>query len=166
MTFADIPNNAAVFIDANTFVYHFTLDPVLAVPCTQLLDRIARQEIRGMTAADVLNDVAHRVMVLEAATVLGWTGTGITKRLRQQPAEIKRLTRFRQAVQEVPGFGIQVVPVTSSLVETATAVSQQCGLLSGDALIVAVMQQYGITDLASLDSDFDHVAGITRYSPV
>jgi len=68
MTFAGIPSQASVFVDANIFVYHFSLDPVLAVPCTQLLDRIARQEIRGSTAADVLNDVAHRVMVLEAAT--------------------------------------------------------------------------------------------------
>jgi predicted nucleic acid-binding protein len=51
-------------------------------------------------------------------------------------------------------------------VETATAVSQQCGLLSGDALIVAVMQQHGITHIASLDADFDHVPGITRFSPI
>jgi predicted nucleic acid-binding protein len=166
MTFADIPSNATVFVDANTFVYHFTLDPVLAAPCTQFLDRIARQEIRGMTAADVLNDVAHRVMVLEASVVLGWTGTGISKRLRKQPGEIKKLTRFRQAVHEVLGFGIHVIPITSSLVGTATAISQQRGLLSGDALIVAVMQQHGITHLASLDSDFDHVPGISRYAPI
>jgi predicted nucleic acid-binding protein len=38
-------------------------------------------------------------------------------------------------------------------------------LLTGDALIVAVMQQQGLSHLASLDSDFDRVPGITRYEP-
>ena len=32
-------------------------------------------------------------------------------------------------------------------------------LLSGDALIVAVMQAHGLTDLASHDADFDRYPG-------
>jgi len=43
--------------------------------------------------------------------------------------------------------------------------SRQFGLLSGDALIVAVMQQQGLTILASNDGDFDRVSGITRFAP-
>ena len=165
MIFADIPQNVSLFLDANTFVYHFSQHPVLAATCTLLIDRIARQELHGFTSADVLSDVAHRLMVLEASTVLGWTGTGITKRLRMHPTEINKLTGFQQAIREIRGYGIQVVPTTSSLVETATEVSRQFGLLSGDALIVTVMQQQGLTLLASHDGDFDRVPGITRYAP-
>jgi predicted nucleic acid-binding protein len=44
--------------------------------------------------------------------------------------------------------------------------SQQHELLTGDALIVATMQQHGLTHLASADADFDRVPGITRYTPV
>ena len=40
------------------------------------------------------------------------------------------------------------------------------GLLSGDALILAVMQTHGLTHLASNDADFDRVPGIVRYGPV
>jgi predicted nucleic acid-binding protein len=79
--------------------------------------------------------------------------------------EIQRLLRFRQAVQQIPLFGIQILPITASLVEAATAVSQGIGLLSGDALIVAVMQDQGLTHLASNDADFDRVPGVTRYAP-
>ncbi len=165
MTFATLANSSSLFVDANTFIYHFTLHPNFASPSTKLLDRIARQEIRGFTAADVLSDVAHRVMVLEASTILGWTGGGVTKRLRQRPTEIQKLTRFQQAVQEVPRFGIQVLPITYALVEAAAALSQQFGLLSSDALIVAVMQANGLTKLAINDPDFDRVPGITRYTP-
>jgi predicted nucleic acid-binding protein len=105
-------------------------------------------------------------MVLEASTVLRWTGTGITSRLQKHAGEIQRLVRFQQAIQEIPRLAIQVVPVTFSLVEAATVISHQFGLLSGDALIVAVMQHHGLTNLASNDADFDRVAGITRYAPV
>ena len=48
----------------------------------------------------------------------------------------------------------------------ALAISQQTGLLHNDALVVAVMRHYGLTNIASVDSDFDRVPGITRYAPV
>jgi predicted nucleic acid-binding protein len=51
------------------------------------------------------------------------------------------------------------------LVLAAAGLSQQTGLLSNDALIVAVMQNHGLTNLASHDADFDRVAGLTRYAP-
>jgi len=39
------------------------------------------------------------------------------------------------------------------------------GLLHNDALILAVMQANGLTNLASHDADFDRVPGILRYAP-
>jgi predicted nucleic acid-binding protein len=165
MIFAAIPANAAVFVDANTFVYHFSRHPFLAGPCHDLLDRIYRQQLVGFTSSHVLCDVAHRLMTLEAATTLGWTGPNIAKRLRQ-PAEIQKLSQFRQAISDVPRFGVQVLPVTPALVETAAALSQRHGLLSGDALILAVMQDRALVTLASHDDDFDRVPGLTRFAPV
>ncbi len=60
---------------------------------------------------------------------------------------------------------IQVIPITQPLLEAATLVSQQFELLTGDALVVAVMQAHGLTHLASDDADFDRVPGLTRYEP-
>lgn len=95
----------------------------------------------------------------------GWLAKGIAYRLRQNPTVIQTLTKFRQAVQEVPRVGIQVLPVDMPLVDAAAALSQTHGLLTGDALIVAVMQQQGLTNIASLDADFDRVPGLTRHAP-
>ena len=39
MTFAQIPAAAAVFLDANTLVYHFTNHPTFGPACTQLVKR-------------------------------------------------------------------------------------------------------------------------------
>jgi len=62
-------------------------------------------------------------------------------------------------------LAIQVLPVSLPLVEAATLLSEQYELLTGDALIVAVMQNHGLSNLASHDADFDRVPGLTRYAP-
>jgi predicted nucleic acid-binding protein len=56
--------------------------------------------------------------------------------------------------------------MTLQHVSRAVDLSKQLGLLTGDALIVAVMQAHGLSALASHDADFDRVPGLTRYAPV
>jgi len=166
VTFTDIPAGTAVFVDANVLVYHFLPEPALGSACRTLLERFARQELAGLTSAHVVSNVAHRIMTLEAVAQFGWPAGGIAQRLQRHPDQLRQLTRFRQAVDEIPAFGIQVLPITAALVSAAAALSQQHALLSGDALIVAVMREQGLTHLASHDADFDRVPGLARYAPV
>src|SRR5262249_19142338 len=119
----------------------------------------------GFSSAHTLGDVAHRVMTLEAIAHFGWSVQGIGNRLRKHPADVQKLALFRQAVDEVAQIGISVLPIDGQLVSTAARLSQQYGLLTGDALIIGVMQQHQLTHIASLDTDFDRVPGITRYAP-
>jgi predicted nucleic acid-binding protein len=165
MTFPDIPAGSRVFVDSNTFVYHFGPHPVLQSPCQQLLERVSAGAIASVTSTAVLSDVAHRLMTLEAAGQYGWPMTGIAYRLKRHPAELQALANFRRSVEEVPNFGVQVLSVELPHVLSAAALSQQLGLLSGDALVVAMMQAHGLALLASHDADFDRVPGITRYAP-
>jgi predicted nucleic acid-binding protein len=166
MTFAQIPPGGAVFLDANCLVYHFTNDPKYGAASTQLMKRVEQQQLQGFTSAHVLMDVSHRLMTLEAIALLGWPTTGIAARLRRHHVEIPKLMVYRQAIARIPLLGIQVLPITQPLVEAATGLSQHYELLTGDALIVAVMQAQVLTCIASNDSDFDRVPGITRYTPL
>jgi predicted nucleic acid-binding protein len=166
MTFDQIPANASVFLDANVLVYYFTPDPTFGPTCRALMGRISRQEFAAFTSTHVLSEMAHQLMILEAARLLGWPLAGITRRLRQHPAEVRTLTLFRRAVDEVPRLGIEVLPLERHLSPLAAALSQLHGLLTNDALILATMQDQALTHLASHDIDFDRVPGITRYGPV
>ncbi|SRR5216683_6638945 len=165
MTFADLLAHAAVFVDANSLVYHFQPHSVFGAACTGLLKRIELQELAGFTSTHMLSEVAHRLMTMEASFAFGWPSK-IAQRLKQHPTEVQKLGRFRQAVERVPQLGIQVLTIPSSLIAAAAVISQQHGLLSNDALVVAVMQANGLTNLASNDADFDRVPGLTRYAPV
>jgi predicted nucleic acid-binding protein len=166
MNFASIPAGATIFLDANTLIYHFSNDALYGAACTQLVKRIELQQLHGFTSAHVLADVAHRLMTIEAASLPGWSYKGIVTRLRKHHAEIPKLTVFPQAIAGIRPMRIQVIPVTLGLVESATRLSQQHELLTGDALIIAVMHAHGLANIASLDPDFDRVPGITRYAPL
>jgi hypothetical protein len=61
MTFAQIPAGTAIFVDANSLIYHFANDPAFGVPCTQLVQRIELRQLHGFTSSHVLADVAHRL---------------------------------------------------------------------------------------------------------
>jgi predicted nucleic acid-binding protein len=62
MSFTDLPGGATIFLDSNTFIYHYSNHARYATPCRDLLERIARQEMSGFTSAHVLSEVAHRLM--------------------------------------------------------------------------------------------------------
>jgi predicted nucleic acid-binding protein len=166
MTFDAIPTGSAVFVDANTFVYYFEPHPVFGPACQQLFLRIENNELQGLSSSSVLSDVVHRVMTLEATGLFNRPMTGMANWLKQHPAEVQRLTRHRLAVDDVALIGIQILPVTGSLVSLAADISRQFGLLTNDALIISVMRHHGLTLIASHDADFDRVPGLTRYGPV
>lgn len=166
MIFADIPSRTSVFIDANTFVYHFMPHPVLRPACSALLARVAQRDVLGLASTHVLNDVAHRLMTTEAVAKFGWPVAGIAQRLRKHPREIMGLSLFQRAIDDVHRIGVQILVPPASINTAGAATSQQYGLLSGDALIVAIMQQFGLASIASHDADFDRVPWITRYGPV
>jgi len=165
VTFANIPSGIALFVDANCLVYAISADPRYGLACKHLLERIDNQDIQGFISAHVLSEMAHRIMTLEAVTKFNRPLAGIANWLRRHPAEVQQLTRHRQAIDDIQAAKVQVLPFEGADVSRAADLSAPFGLLSSDALIVVIMQRHGLTHLASLDADFDRVAGLTRYAP-
>jgi predicted nucleic acid-binding protein len=164
MTFDDLAAGDAVFLDANVLVYYFAAHPTFGRACGRLIERIEKQEIVGYVSTTVLSEAAHHLMTFEAAALFGWPGK-VVQRLKDDPSKVQQLARFRAAIDQVPRFGVNVLVLPAEMPANAAAISQQAGLLTNDATIIAVMQASGLTKLASSDSDFDCVQGIARYQP-
>jgi hypothetical protein len=45
MTFADLAAGDSVFLDSNTFVFHFAPDPVYRAACGQQVQQIQNQQL-------------------------------------------------------------------------------------------------------------------------
>ena len=166
MTFVQIPTGTSVFLDANTLVYAIVAHATYGAACKTLLDRVEHQDLLGFTSSHVLSEMAHRLMTIEACDRFGWPAAGIANRLRCHPAEVQQLVFPRRALDEIAAAQVNGLPVLAAQVSRAADLSRQFGLLSADALLAVVMQDHGLTALASLDADFDRLPGITRYSPV
>jgi predicted nucleic acid-binding protein len=165
MNFANLATGDAVFVDANILTYHFEAHARWGLACTQLLQRIENQQLAGYTSTQVISEGSHRLMTIEAHRLLSWPVAGIGNRLRTNPTEVLRLGLFRTAVENLLQSRLHLLAVTSAHLATGVALSQRIGLLTNDALIVAVMQANGLTKIASNDADFDRVPGLTRYPP-
>jgi predicted nucleic acid-binding protein len=165
MNLTDVPTGTPVFIDANVFVYAYSSEPTRGSKCFDFLNRVARGDVFGHSSSLVVSDVAHRLMSLEACTAFGWPFAAIAQRLKRNPNDVNRLQAFRDAVGEICRSSLHVASVGPQDVLTASEISVQHGLLSGDALVVAIMRRLNLTNLASNDADFDRVPGLTRYGP-
>jgi len=165
MTFANLPAGEHVFVDANSLIYHFSPHPTFGPACNQLMAAIQNQTLFGYTSTHVLGEMAHALMIVEALSLPGWALSNIPKRLKKQPLTVQQLSRFQRAVETVFQSRLQVLAIRPDLLIKATAISRQFGLLINDAFIVAIMEDQGLTALASHDTDFDRVPGITRYAP-
>jgi predicted nucleic acid-binding protein len=101
MIFADLAAGDSVFLDANTFIYHFGPDPALGPQCSQLLQRIENQELTGFTSVHLLAEVVHKLMTIEANALFGWPIAGMANRLRRHPGEVQKLSAFRVALDQI-----------------------------------------------------------------
>src|SRR5712692_6487532 len=122
MTFADLAAGDSVFLDANTFIYHFGPDPALGPPCSQLLQRIENQELTGFTSVHLLAEVVHKLMTIEANALFGWSLAGVANRLRRHPAEVQQLNAFRIALDHLSQRRVQVLDVPLAPLQSAAAI--------------------------------------------
>ena len=151
MTFADLVAGDHVFLDANTLVYHFGPHPTLGAACNQLVQRIENRELSGSTSTHVLGEVAHRLMLFEASElarlVLDRRERSSAEEARNGSGPVPVSCGGRSVLQS----RVPVLSIAPALIAAATAVSQQTGLLSSDALM-AIMRASGLTKLAGADA--------------
>lgn len=162
---AEIPDGAAVFIDANVFIYHFSGPSPLSPACSAFLQRVEDGVLRGVTSTVVLIEVLHRLMILEAVGALRLHPREATRYLKEHPEHVKSLHAHHRAPERIHQMGVEVVSVGLEEIERSQQAKARYGLLTNDALLVTSMERGGLTALASNDPDFDRVEGITLYRP-
>lgn len=165
MTFTDITAGSSVFVDANVLIYAYGPHPVLGTPCQELLKRLENNDVVLLTSTHVLAEMVHRLMGMEASRLFGWGTTGSAPRMKAHPREVQQLSLYRRSYDDIVALGVRILPLEARHGSLAVDVSGQFGLLSGDALVVAVMKENQLSQLASNDADFDRVPGIQRFSP-
>ena len=138
---------------------------MLTAACTSFLQRVEAGDLHGSTSVVTLAEVAHRLMLLEAIGTLSLVPRTAVRHLKEHPALVTQLTQYRAATDAIATFNVTVAVVTPGHLQRAQQLCAQHGLLTNDALMVAVIQILGLTDLASNDPDLTRVPGLTIWQP-
>lgn len=158
---ADLPDGSDVFLDAGIFIHAFC---GRSDQCKELLSKCAREELFGVTSLHVIAEVTHRLMLAEACAI-GIISAQKADLLRKKPLAVQGLVRYWEQTRRIFEINLAVLFGTDSWHKKAHAVRLSHGLLTNDSLLVAAMQEHGITSLASADRDFDRVPSLARYEP-
>ena len=128
-----------VFIDSNIPMYLIAAAHPHKTDAQRLLERCIALEQRLVTDAEVLQEILHRY------------------------AAIGRPDAIQPAFDSLLGVTDEVFPVERIDAEKAKDVLLGSkGLSARDALHVAIMRRYGVSEILSFDTGFDGCPGIKR----
>ncbi len=113
---------------------------------------------------EIANEATHRFMLAEAQSK-GLIKLENARELRNKPEVVKGLADYWTNVERILTLNILFIPLEEAIIRQARAERQAAGLLTNDSMIVASMRLYGVSYLASADSDFDPALGITVFGP-
>ena len=158
----EIPSGTECFVDANIFIYHFS---GVSGECSKFLRRCEEGDIVGVTATNVVLEVLHRLMMIEAVRKGLITPPNVLKKLQKSPAIVRELGDYFSNVEKISRMGIRILSFSWETVKSSQAIRARYGLMVNDSIIVAVMNEKGIGALASNDDAFEGIEDISLYRP-
>ncbi len=161
----DIPDHSEVFVDANIFVYHFSGPTEYTNPCAQFLQRIENAQLFGFTSVLVLAETLHRLMIIEATSKLQIEPKAAIHHLRNHPSNVKKLTEHVVVPEKIQSLGIKILSVDLADILKSSELKKKYGLLTNDAIAIAVMKRHHIKNIASNDPDFERVIDLKVWKP-
>lgn len=162
MNLNSIPSGEIVVIDANIILYAIQK---ASAQCKRLLERVAREEVVGILPLHTLAGVTHQLMLAEAWDNQWITAPNLARELREQPDRVRALIRYEGMVRDLLSLGLNLESLQREDFLSAMMVQRQAGLLTNDALLVAVGQRMRAQAIASANSSFGRVQGMLLYSP-
>ena len=128
-----------IFVDSNVPMYLVGAAHPHKLDAQRLLERCLSERIPLVTDAEVLQEILHRYVA------------------------IRRRDAIQPACDVLLGVVDEGYPVDLRAVERSKAIVLERAQLSArDALHLALMEQRGVTRIASFDAGFDGIPGIER----
>ncbi|MFH1147020.1 MAG: type II toxin-antitoxin system VapC family toxin [Pseudomonadota bacterium] len=160
-----MPDQSEVFVDANIFVYHFSGPTEYTESCTRFLQRIEEGKLTGITSTLVIAETLHRLMIIEATSKLQIEPKAAVHYLKHHPLDVKKLTEHIKVPEQIFLLSVRIHPVEIEDILKCNEIKSEYGLLTNDALTLAVVRRYHFTNIATNDPDFERIPDLTVWKP-
>jgi len=166
MHLSDLESGSSIFIDANIFIYHFSKESKFNLASSDFLERVENGDVYGFTSIPVVQEVTHRMMIIEAAaTFPGIKPKDLVKYLKKHPEAVQKLVTHQDIPGKIRSFNLEIVSPDIETLVRSQLLKGKYGFLSNDALSVQILKDMSIGNLATNDSDFERVDFIKVYKP-
>jgi predicted nucleic acid-binding protein len=133
--------------------------------CVSLVERCASGEIKGLIPLHVMTEINHRLMCSEARHHAGGILANPAKTLAGNPSRVRELEGYRKVIGDLMETAWEIVPLVPSDLISCLDIQAQHGLMTNDALIVAVARRIKCSNIATADKAFQNVPGLILFHP-
>lgn len=159
----DIPGGSLCVIDTNVLLY---AEQDVSAQAQRLIRRCAKGELTGILPQTVWQELTHKLMLAEAMMKGLIAGGSPAARLSAKPEDIKGLSLYRAKVQALVELGLGFEACTlKDLTKTVFGLQEKYGLLTNDAMVLAVAIRLKADVLVSADKGFGNVTEVAIHAP-
>ncbi|MCL4418416.1 MAG: PIN domain-containing protein [Actinobacteria bacterium] len=162
MNLDDLRAGSRVFIDSNIFIYHFIGS---SDSSTNFLLRCSKGELIAYTSLNVILEVMHKLMQVEAVQKNAISSGDMVKKLRSNPDAVKNLSDYYSKSGEIEKVVEHIIPLSYDDVRSSQRFRDKYGLLMLDSLIAHYSFSFCDGNLASNDNDFERVSELNLFYP-
>lgn len=161
LNLSDIPDRTEIYIDANILLFSAFKHPRYGDVCRDFLLRI---EGNACTSDFTLNEIFHKLMIAEISKMFVVRPKDVVAFIKNNPTVISELQAIWDEMRLIAESKIHIISY-GKLFPEFIETSRSYNLMATDAIIVEIMKQNGLKDIATNDSDFERIEGITVWKP-
>ena len=163
MSLDNIPAGSLCIVDTNVLLY---AEQGASAQAQRFIRRCSSGELKGVLPQTVWQEFTHKLMLAEAMSRGLTAGGNPAARIASRPEAIRELTLYKGKVRALVdlGFGCEAC-TRDDLLKSAFALQEQCGLLTNDAVVLAVALRLQADALVSNDKAFRELDKPDIYFP-
>ena len=163
MNLDDIPGGSLCVVDTNILLY---AEQGVSAQARRFVRRCSNGELNGVIPQPVWQEFSHKLMLAEAMMRGLTSGGNPAAKLASRPDAVRELSLYRGKVRALVDLGFRFEPCTrEDLLVRAFALQEEHGMLTNDAMVLAVAQRLKAEALVSNDKAFLAVTSIEVYAP-
>lgn len=163
MNLDDIPSGSLCVVDTNVLLY---AEQGVSAQAQRLLERCAKGDLSVTLPQTVWQELTHKLMLAEALMKGVVSGTGLAAKLASKPDAVRKLTIYQAKVRALIDLGVGFEPCArADLINSVFSLQGKYGLLTNDAMVLAVALRLKSDALVSSDQAFLPVREIAVHAP-
>lgn len=163
MNLDDIPAGSLCVVDTNVLIY---AEQGMSPQAQRFVRRCSSGELKGVLPQTVWQELTHKLMLAEAMMRGLTSGGNPASRLASRPEAVRSLSLYRAKISSLIDLGFGFEPcLLDDLTGRAFALQEEYGLLTNDAVVLAVALRLKADALVSGDKGFQGIMGINLYTP-